>query len=130
MHSWMAELPETPGQVDHPHASRFKRIAKLLIQDHVRPPEAIDGLLGIAHQEQLAGFGGCSRASRSAGDHGRKQQQDLGLERVGILELVHENMGELVLQVFANFLVTPDDLLTLMSRSTKSRAPALRFASS
>ena len=69
-----------------------------MIKDDVRPPEAINRLLWIADDKQFAGRRtdlipiGLSRIA------GRKQDEDLRLHRIRILELIHENVRESVLE--------------------------------
>ena len=55
---------------------------------------------GIAHDEQLAGDGTDLQPVRFGGVVGGQQQQDFGLERVGILEFVDEKVAEALLEVF------------------------------
>ena len=60
-------------------------------QARVGAPEAVDRLLRIADHEQLAGRGR-RLAPVALGGVGRgEQQEDLGLQRVGVLELVDED---------------------------------------
>jgi len=65
-------------------------------------PEPIDRLLGIADDEQLARL----RANRAPvafrGVVGGKQQEDLRLQRIGVLELVDEQVSEATLEVGAH----------------------------
>ena len=70
-----------------------KPLQQVVIHADVGPPEPVDALLGIADEEQLSGdeldvtpvgrqwtIGGC-----------REIEDDLSLERIGVLELVDEN---------------------------------------
>ena len=67
--------------------------------------EAIDGLLGVAHHVELArrrrGFAPVALGRIGGG----QQQQNLGLQRVGVLELVHEDALVILLQLGARAVV-------------------------
>ena len=77
-----------------PGAAPLEQLADLLIGFDVGPPEAIDRLFRIADDEQLAG-NRCDPPPVAFGRIvGGQQQQDLGLQRVGVLELVDEDMRE------------------------------------
>src|SRR5213080_2159399 len=97
----------TVGKIHDANAAGLEHALDLLVQDHVCPAKFVDRLLRIADQKQLAGFR-CrvepvfvSRVVR------RKQEQQLSLQRVRVLKLVHEDVAEAVLQVFANLGVVP-----------------------
>ena len=63
-----------------------------LVQRYVGTPEPIDALLGIAHDEEGAGPGRDTPPVVAVGVRiARQQQQDLGLERIGVLELVDQH---------------------------------------
>ena len=74
-------------------------------QARIGAAEAVDGLLRIAHHEQLARrrHGLAPVALRRIG--GRQQQQDLGLQRIGILKLVDEDALVSLLQFGARAIV-------------------------
>ena len=59
-------------------------IRQLLVGDDVRAAEAVDRLLGISHQEELAGHEPAVGAFREPLD-------DLSLHGIGVLELVDED---------------------------------------
>ena len=65
----------------------------LLIESDVGAPEAVDRLLGVADQEELAGHQlGIQPVSRKGQvGPGRQVESDLGLQGVGVLELVDED---------------------------------------
>ena len=65
-----------------------------LIGPDVGAPEAVDRLLRIADDEQLAGHGRDAPPVALGRIVGGQQQQDLGLQRIGVLELVDEQMRE------------------------------------
>ena len=69
-----------------------------LVEGHVRAAKAVDRLLGVPHQEELARRGDDLLVVVLRGIVGAQQQQDLGLQRVGVLELVHEEVAEAPLQ--------------------------------
>ena len=88
-------------KLHQPDAALAQRLADLLVEQHVRAAELVDRLLRIAHHEQLAGLGRGGLPARLVRIGGGQQQQDLRLQRVGILEFVHEDVGEALLQVCA-----------------------------
>ena len=65
------------------------------------PAEPVDGLLRIADDEELAGNRRHVLPTLSPRIVGRQQQQDLGLNGIGVLELVDENPRELRLEMRA-----------------------------
>ena len=77
-----------------PRAARFEVLTDLAIYADVGPAEAINRLLRIADDEETTG----NRDSRApvgvGGIGGGKQQQNLGLERIRVLEFVDEQMRE------------------------------------
>ena len=71
----------------------------LLVERHVRAAETIDGLLGISDEEQLARhWTGCAPI-RHARIVCREQEQDLGLDGIGVLKFVDEEMREPILEL-------------------------------
>ncbi len=96
------QRPKAGGQLNHAHAALLQRIANFPVQHHVGTAELIDRLLRIADHEQLPRFGRDLQPVRFAGIVRGEQQQDLGLQRIGILKLVDENVSEAVLQIAAD----------------------------
>jgi len=70
--------PKAVREVEQFRADAKKALLYFLIEGHLRAPEAIDGLLRVTNEEQLAGTGRTARQSSRSG-HRREQQQDLGL---------------------------------------------------
>ena len=80
-----------------------------LINGDVRPPEAVDGLLGVAHEKQTgvlqqhpAPVGGVSLT--------REQEYQLHLQGVGILKLIDQKMPDALANSPAHGSVLPDEL--------------------
>ncbi len=73
----------------------------LVVHGDVGSPEPVDGLLGVAHQEELAGQK--LDVAPALGDRLAlgKQEGDLGLQRVGVLELVDQQIAVAALKVTA-----------------------------
>ena len=63
----------------------------------VGPAEAVDALLGIAHQEDLQGFAAAATTAR-AGIGRQPGAQGLPLQGAGVLELVHQHLAHLAVQ--------------------------------
>ena len=74
-----------------PGASLDEHFAHASIDIDVRAPEAINRLLRIADDEELAGDGSDVLPARLVRIVSRQQQQQLGLQRIGVLELVDED---------------------------------------
>jgi hypothetical protein len=72
---------------------REQAILHLLVDGDVRAPEAVDRLLRVADREELAGARARTAPVGLGRVVGREQQQDLDLEGIRVLELVHEEMG-------------------------------------
>ena len=85
---------KTLPQLDEPGAALDQLLADLSVDVHVGATEAIDRLLRIADQEQLAGHGIDMLPARLARVLRREEQEQLRLQRIGILKLVHEEAAE------------------------------------
>ncbi len=70
------------GPVGCPERLEFGLEREIVEHRHIGPPEAVDGLLGVPHGEELR--------PGIAGDHA----EDVELEGIGVLKLVHEQMAE------------------------------------
>src|SRR5207245_10059019 len=88
-------------QLQHAAAAALELSADARVGTDVGAAETIDRLLRVADDEQLAGH--------VVGE----QQQDLGLDGIGVLELVDEDADELRLQMGANVGVRPDQIARL-----------------
>ena len=80
------------GQIKLPAEAR----ARCLVEKNVRPPEAVDRLLRVAHEEEFAGADVDLvpiQAVYSVGAGG-EEGGDLKLERVRVLELVDQDVRE------------------------------------
>ena len=74
----------------------------LLVERDVGAAEAINRLLGVADDKQLAGQRARAMPVGFGGIVGREQQQDLRLQRIGVLEFVDEDVADTVLQFGAH----------------------------
>ena len=105
-------------------AARLQQLAHLAVDLDVGAPEAVDRLLRVADDEQLAGDGRDAAPVVLRRIVGREQQQDLGLQRIGVLELVDEEVREARLERAADARVASSSRSRARSsRSTKSSAP-------
>ena len=75
-------------------AERGQAVADLAVDADVGAPEAVDRLLRIADEEQRARPRPDLPPVGLVGIVGGEQQQDLGLQRIGVLELVDEDARE------------------------------------
>ena len=97
-------------QVQRRRAERGETVADLAVDADVGAPEAIDRLLGIADQEQRAGPRPDPAPVGLGIVVGGEQQQDLGLQRIGVLELVHEDPLEAGLEAAPHLGVVADEI--------------------
>jgi hypothetical protein len=96
------DRPEARRQIDARRAARDQQIFHGLISPHVGAAETIDGLLGIAHDEELARRGHDVLPAADRRVRRRQQEHDLRLQRVGVLELVDEDVREAALEIGAH----------------------------
>src|SRR5439155_9932688 len=73
-------------------------------------PEAVDRLLRIADDEELPRYRSHPAPVALGRIVGREQEQDLRLQRIRVLELVDQEMGEPPLQVAADGGVAADEI--------------------
>ena len=73
----------------------------VVVHGYVGAPEAIDGLLWVADDEQLAGLERDVPPVGGVGTIFSQEQDDLGLQRIRVLELVDEQIVEGLLPAFA-----------------------------
>ena len=83
----------------------------LQVGGDVGAPEPIDGLLGVPHHEQLAG-GEADVAPARGPPRGllAQPQDDLVLQRIGVLELVHQDGLEARLQFLPDARMVPEQV--------------------
>ena len=94
-------------------ACREQSVFHFLVDSNVRAAKAVDRLLRITNQEQLSRNGTDIAPIGLASIIGGEQEEDLGLERVGILELVDEEVSEALLQLGANAAVVSNEIARL-----------------
>ena len=85
----------------------------MLDDGEVGVAEAVDGLLGVADDEQLArgqGQGVPGLVGDIGIGGGGQVEGDFGLEGVGVLELVNQDVGVFVLEVLAGVGVVPQEV--------------------
>ena len=70
----------------------------LVVHADVRAAEAVDGLFGVADDEELAGLEDRRAPVGGRGFPFAEEEDDLGLQGVGVLELVDEQVAEARLQ--------------------------------
>ena len=97
--------PEIRGQVEQRGSLPEQQLLDALVEHHVGAPEAVDGLLGVTDDEQLARHHAHAVEIADGGVRAGEQQKYLGLQRIGVLKLIDEKMAEALLQVFAHVAV-------------------------
>ena len=98
---------EAGAQMQELRPAGAQELLHVLVESDVRPAEAVDGLLRVAHHEQLSRGRAGLAPLRGGGIVGGDEQQDLSLQRIGVLELVHQHVGEAAGQLGANGGVVP-----------------------
>src|SRR5207237_7126506 len=93
---------ETRRQLGCPGAAVDEPPADVPIDPDVRASKAINRLLGIPDDEEPAWHRNDLAPVVFLGVLRREQQEDLGLQRVGVLELVDKNMREALLEAAAD----------------------------
>ena len=92
-------------EIDQARAARHEEIPDLLIGPDVRPAEPVNRLLGIPNNEKLA-WGGTSLAPASDARFVRRQKEkDFRLQRIGVLELIDQDVGEAPLELGPDVIV-------------------------
>ena len=110
------------------HGSRAQQhLLGLFVGLDVRPPEGVDRLLGIAHDEQLPGPEAHLVPRPGAGAVFGQEKDDLGLERVRILELVHQDRIEAALEVGADLAVVAEEVARLEQEVVEIEHPLPRL---
>ena len=103
---WMARVERVLlVSVARAHAVAAQALADAVEEAGVGAAEAVDGLLGVAHHVELAGRGLRLAPVALGGIGGGEQEQNLGLQRVGVLELVDEDALVDALQIGARAIV-------------------------
>ena len=93
---------EAGGEGEGGHPGRFQLALDLPVDADVGPPEPVDRLLGVADDEQLPRRRPDPAPVPFRRIAGGEQQEDLRLQRIGVLELVDEDAGEPALEVGAD----------------------------
>jgi len=88
----------------------FDHPLHLVVERDVRAPEAVDGLLRVADHEQLPRFEDDLAPVTRSRFPLAQQQDDLGLQRVGVLELVDQDVAEALLQGTARVAVSGEQV--------------------
>ncbi len=84
-----------------------------VVHGDVGAPEAVDGLLRVADERQLAVGEQPPRPSARARLPLAEEEDDLGLERIGVLELVDEDVVEQPLVLAATPVVVDQEVAEL-----------------
>ena len=91
-------------------AAGLELLAHFPVDRDVGASEAVDRLLGIADEEEAAGRRPCLAPVGLGRIVGGEQQQDLGLQRIGVLELIDEHPLEAALKAGADLRVVADQV--------------------
>ena len=90
--------PEAGAQRHPLRPGSFEDLVDTLVDPNVRAPKSIDGLLWIANDEEFPRDGSYESPVADGRIVSAQKQKDFGLERIGVLELVHENTFEALLK--------------------------------
>src|SRR5689334_6104459 len=103
----VAHRTEALTEFDALGARRAQLTAHAPVDINISTPEAIDRLFRIADDEQLAALGHDVLPPRFVGIRGGQQQQQLRLQRIGVLEFVHEDASKAFLEVAPDVPIVP-----------------------
>ena len=117
------DAAEAGIEVQGLRAERGQPVADFAVDADVRAAEAVDRLLRIADEKQRAGPGTRAPPVRLVVVVGREQQEDLRLERIGVLELVDEDPLEARLKSAAHLRVVARRDRAPRGADRGSRAP-------
>ncbi len=85
---------EARRQVENPPVPGEDAALEALIERDVGPPKAVDRLLRVSDDEERARLGRQLPDVARVRSRRRQDEQQLGLERIGVLELVHEEVRQ------------------------------------
>ena len=117
------DATKTLAQLDEGGAALDQLFADLRVDVHVSAAEPVDRLFRIANEEQLARHGVDVLPARLAGILRRQEQEDLRLQRIGVLELVHEEAAEAGLKVIADGRVVANQVARVQQQIEKVERP-------
>ena len=107
---------KTRGQCDAARTGGNEPLAHLAVNRDVRATEAVNRLLGIADDEEPARHRRDGPPVRGIRIGRREEEQDFGLERIGVLELVHEDARKAPLEAGANGRIAADQVPRLQQQ--------------
>src|SRR5262249_38718541 len=105
--------PKAGGKGEQFRPGTKKALLDLFVDSDVSAPEPVNRLLRVANQEELTGNRLGRAPVRLTRIVGGEQEKDLGLERIGVLELVDEEVGEALLQLVADSGIIADEIARL-----------------
>ena len=114
---------EARAELDRGGPARDEELLHFLVDGEIGAPKAVDGLLRIPDDEELAGDGGDGAVIGDRGVVGGEEQEQLGLERIGVLELVDEDALEALLERGAHRGDAPDHVARLHQEIDEVEAP-------
>ena len=97
-------------QLDPDGPGRNEAVADSVIGPDIGPPEPVNRLLRVADDEELARHRSDVLPARLAGVGRRQEQQQIGLERIRILELVDEDPLEVLLEMPPHLRIVPQQV--------------------
>ena len=97
------------------------------IDSHVSATETINRLFGVADQEQFPRNRSSFAPVRLSRITGGQQQQNLGLQRIGVLELIDEDSFEALLKARPHLRIIPDEISCLEQKVEKVESAGLGF---
>ena len=119
---------EAGGQRDAAsRRSADEPLADLAVDADVGAAEPVDRLLRIADDEQASGHRDDRAPVGLVGIGGGEQQQDLRLQRIGVLELVDEDVREARLEAAADGRVAADEIARLEEQIEKVERAGARL---
>ena len=96
--------------------SRGERILGNQVRSHICAAKTVDRLFGITHEKQRTGAECSLLPLARSGTFARESPKNFGLQRVSILELIHQNPWVTFCYCSANRLVVPEKIAGMMKQ--------------
>src|SRR5262245_1658954 len=113
--------------MSHPHVSVYQGLFDLLVKQNIGPAKPVDRLLWISHDKQLPRRGTHLAPIGLLRVVGGQEQQNLSLQRIGVLELVYKKMRQPLLEVVSDGSVSANQVTGADQQVNKVERPGTRL---
>ena len=119
--------PKAHGEMDPPRPGAHQLVLHALVERDVGPSEPVDRLLGVGDEEKLPRDGHHLAPVVLGGIRRGEKEKDLGLEGIGVLELVDEDVSEARLELAPDLGVLFQKVAGASEEVEKIEAPSFRL---